>query len=107
MYRHYFLCLQNAKYTRDSAILNLSISKDKSTGKLTINSATYTPIYYHKNSSSSGHKFKILDIKTEIARYEAGAEGAVNKNTYDTLVTELSNIKQILGDEIKEQKERD
>ena len=96
-----FMADQNAKYTRDSAILNLSISKDKSTGKTSINSATYTPIYYYKNSSSSEHIFKILDIKTEIARYEAGAEDAVNKNTYDTLVAELSNIKQLLGDEIK------
>ena len=96
-----FMADQTAKYTRDSAILNLTITKNNSTGKISINSATYTPIYYYKNSSSSEHKFKILDIKSEIARYEAYAEGAVSKTTYETLVTELNNIKDLLGKEIK------
>ena len=96
-----FMADQDAKYTRDSAILNLSIEKSNLTGNTSIKSATYTPIYYYKNPSASKHKFKILDIKNEIARYEAYAGGAVNKSTYETLKTELKNIKKILGDEIK------
>ena len=96
-----FMADQNAKYTRDSAILNLTITKDAETGKISIDSATYTPIYYYKDTSVSKHKYKILDIETTIASYEANVDTSIGKNTYNTLVTELSNIKKILGDEIK------
>ncbi len=96
-----FMANQNYKYTQDSAILNLSITKNTETGKITINTATYTPIYMYKDTSKSKKKFKILDIEKTIAAYEADADKSIGKTTYNTLVTELKNIKRILGDEIK------
>lgn len=95
-----FLADQNKNYTRNSAILNLNITKD-SDDKIKINSATYTPTYIYKDTSKSSNKFKILNLKNSIDSYEAGYKSNFNKNTYNTLKTELNNIKKILGDDIK------
>ncbi len=95
-----FMADQNYSYTRDSAILNLQITKSAETGEISIDSVTYTPIYYYKDTSKSKQKFKIIDIETAIEEYETGADNAISKSLYNTLVTELENIKKILGDEI-------
>ena len=95
-----FMANQNYKYTQDSAILKLQMTKSGETGKISIDKVTYTPIYMYKDTSKSTKKFKILDIETEIEKYEAKASGAVSKTLYNTLVTELKNIKRIIGDEI-------
>ena len=96
-----FMANQNKQYTNDSAILKLEITKHKGDGKITIDKATYTPTYMYKNPSKSSKKFKILDINTEIKKYESKASGAVSKSLYNTLVTERKNIKRIIGNEIK------
>ena len=96
-----FMANQNKQYTNDSAILKLQITKHKGDGKITIDKATYTPTYMFKNTSKSTKKFKILDINSEIKKYESKASGAVSKSLYNTLVTERKNIKRIIGDEIK------
>ena len=96
-----FMANQNKQYTNDSAILKLQITKHKGDGKITIDKATYTPTYMYKNPSKSTKKFKILDINTEIEKYESKASGAVSKSLYNTLVAERKNIKRIIGDEIK------
>ena len=95
-----FLADQNKTYTRDSAILNLNITKSAE-GKISINSATYIPIYTYKNTSKSYQKFKILNIKNTIASFEAGYDTSIGNATYKTLSTELDNIKKIIGEEIK------
>ena len=96
-----FMANQNKQYTNDSAILKLEITKHKEDGKITIDKATYTPTYMYKNPSKSKKKFKILDINTEIKKYESRESGAVSKSLYNTLVTERKNIKRIIGAEIK------
>ena len=96
-----FMANQNKQYTNDSAILKLEITKHKENGKITIDKVTYTPTYMYKNTAKSTKKFKILDINTEIEKYESKAADAVSKSLYNTLVTERKNIKRIIGDEIK------
>lgn len=95
-----FLADQNKKYTRDSAILNLNITKNTE-GKIKINSVKYTPTYIYKDTSKSTKKFKIINITNAIESYEAGYSPNLNKNTYNTFKTELQNITNILGDEMK------
>ena len=96
-----FMANQNKQYTNDSAILKLQITKHKDQEKITIDKATYTPTYMYKNASKSTKKFKILDINSEIKKYESKASGAVSKSLYNTLVKERKNIKRIIGAEIK------
>ena len=95
-----FLADQSKKYSRSSAILNLNITKNEA-GKISINTAKYTPIYMFKDDSKSTNKFKIINLKNTIAAYEAGYTEGINQSTYSTLKTELSSVQTLLGDEIK------
>ena len=96
-----FLANQNYKYTSDSAILNLQITKKAETGKISIDNITYAPTYIYKDTSKSKQRFKILDIESTIEAYDAGYDKSIGKTMYNTLKTELKNIKNIIGKEIK------
>lgn len=94
-----FTADQKDEITRDSAILNLNITKNVD-GKISINKVDYVPIYMYKNSNAKSHKFKILDIEKSIAKYEAGDTSSISPAVYNNLKTQLEKIKSILGDEI-------
>ena len=94
-----FTADQKDEITRDSAILNLNITKNVD-GKISINKVDYVPIYMYKNSNAKSHKFKILDIEKSIAKYEAGDTSSISPTVYTNLKTQLEKIKSILGDEI-------
>mgnify|MGYP004510736061 FL=1 len=93
-----FTADQRAEITRDSAILNLDITKD-SNGKILINRVSYVPIYMYKNSAAKVHKFKILDIEKSIANYDSG-DTSIGYSVYSNLKVQLKKIRDILGDEI-------
>ena len=94
-----FTADQRAEITRDSAILNLTITKN-SNGKISIDKANYVPIYMYKNASVKTHKFKILDIESSISKYESGDTSFLSSSSYANLKSQLEKIKSILGDEI-------
>lgn len=91
-----FTADQRDEITRDSAILNLNITK-KSDGKLKINKVDYIPIYMYKNPNVSIRKFKILDLQRTIYNYESGANTSIGQTTYNNLKVQLNKIKSILG----------
>ena len=94
-----FTADQRDEITRDSAILNLTITKN-SNGKISIDKVNYIPIYMYKNTNVSTHKFKILDIEKTIKDYEEGKNTSINSTVYNNLKKQLEKIKSILGDEI-------
>lgn len=93
-----FTADQRAEITRDSAILNLDITKD-SDGKILINKVSYVPIYMYKNSAAKVHKFKILDIEKSIANFDSG-DTSIGSSVYSNLKVQLQKIRDIWGDEI-------
>lgn len=95
-----FTADQRDEITRDSAILNLNITKQLD-GKISINTVDYVPIYMYKNSNAKTHKFKILDIEKNLLAYEYGDTSVIDSSLYQKLKTQLEKIKSILGDEIK------
>ena len=92
-----FISGQIKEYTRDTAILNLTITKNGETSKITIDDVSYVPLYMYRGSSST-KAYKLLDINSCISAYESGATGAINTSLYKTLVAELTKIKKILGE---------
>ena len=94
-----FTADQRDEITRDSAILNLTITKNID-GKITIDKADYVPIYMYKNQNSNLHKFKILDIEKTIQDYDSGLNTSIGLTTYNNLKKQLDKIKSILGEEI-------
>ena len=95
-----FTADQKDEITRDSAILNLNITKNLD-GKISIDTIDYIPIYMYKNSAVSTHKFKLLDIEKTVANYESGYDTSLSSVTDNNLKVQLEKIKKILGDEIK------
>ncbi len=96
-----FICDQNAENTRNSIILNLQITRN-SDGKISIDSATYTPIHMYKNPNATSHKFKVLDINQSIRSYEDGSDTSIGKAKHEDLKVQLQKIKSIVGEEILE-----
>lgn len=94
-----FTADQRDEITRDSAILNLTITKN-SDNKISIDKVNYVPIYMYKNSNASLHKFKILDIEKTIATYDSGLNTFIGLTTYNNLKKQLDKIRSILGEEI-------
>lgn len=94
-----FTADQRDEITRDSAILNLTITKN-SNGKISIDKVDYVPIYMYKNPNVKLHKFKILDIEKTISKYENGSNASIGSATYNNLKTQLGKIRSILGEEI-------
>ncbi len=92
-----FISGQNKAYTKDSAILNLNITKSVD-GKMTINSVTYTPIYTYINQSASSNKFRIIDLANSVASYEAGYTEGMTESLYKTYSDELANVRNLIGD---------
>ena len=94
-----FTADQREEITRDSAILNLTITKN-SDGKISIDKVNYVPIYMYKNTNVSTKKFKILDIEKTISKYESGQDTSIGSSVYNNLKVQLQKIRSILGDEI-------
>ena len=96
-----FTADQTDEITRDSIILNLKLTY-KTDGKLSIDKAEYVPIYMYKNANIpiGSHKFKLLDIEKEIAKYETGGDTSIGTTVYNNLKTQLEKIKSIVGEEI-------
>ena len=94
-----FISGQTMKNTRNSVILNISITKNGKTEKTKIDSVKYIPIYMYK-ASSGAKRYKVLDIEQSISDYESGLNKSLNQSTISILRTELTNIRNILGDNI-------
>jgi hypothetical protein len=52
----------------------------------------------YKNTSVSTHKFKLIDLNSEIETYENGTNKSISNTTYNLFKKELSQIKKILGE---------
>lgn len=90
-----FISDQNAKNTRNSIILNLTITKHVD-GSVSVDKTESIPIYMYKDTSLKTRKMKLLDINKQISNYENGFEGAVDKKVYDLLKTELSQLRKTI-----------
>ena len=93
-----FICDQNAENTRNSIILNLSITKQVD-GSITIDNVDYIPIYMYKDASKSVQKMKVLNIEKTLKLYESGTDTSIGQSTYTYLQAQLTKINQILGKE--------
>lgn len=94
-----FICDQNAENTRNSIILNLNITRHTD-GKISIDKASYIPIYMYKGASGKLKRMKVLDIEKSISDYENDIDKTIGSSTYNDLKVQLEKIKKIVGPEI-------
>ncbi|MBP3708454.1 MAG: CapA family protein [Clostridia bacterium] len=91
-----FCSAQKDKYTKDSIVLNLKLTKH-SDGKVSIDSYDYTPIYMQDSGAGAKDRYQIIDLNKKIKEYESG-NSDITKAQYNTYVSELKNITNILGE---------
>ena len=96
-----FISGQTKTNTKNSIILNMSFTKSGETGRTTIDSASYVPIYMYKAPSGSTKRYKVLDIEKTLENFDNGTNTSIGSSTYSTLQTELSKIKNIIGENIQ------
>lgn len=95
-----FISGQNKLPRQSSAILDLEITKNGETGKISIDEVTYTPIFMYRGPAGKLQRYKLLDIESSIQKYNDGTDTSLGKTTYNTIQQVLSDITKILGDEI-------
>lgn len=100
-----FMSGQYYDYTKQSIILDLELTKHGN-GKVSIDSATYTPIYMYKSSSGAKRRYLIMDIEKAIKNYKNGKKN-ISSSTYSTLKSELKHIYSVVGDEILYEKNKE
>lgn len=81
-----FVSGQKDKYTKDSIILNLKLTKH-SKGNITIDSYDYTPIYMQDNGANSSTRYQIIDLKKSIESYKNG-DKTISSALYNTYTAE-------------------
>ena len=96
-----FMSAQKKDNTRNSVILNMDFTKSGETGKTTIDSVSYVPIYMYRATSGSTKRYKVIDIEKTLANYDNGTDTSIGKSVYSTLQTELAKIKKIMGENIE------
>lgn len=92
-----FMSGQTKENTKNSIILNIDIIKNGETGKVTIDTIDYIPIYMYKASSGTVQRYKVLDIRKSISNYDSGIDKSIGQATYTTLKKELSKIETTMG----------
>ena len=94
-----FFSAQTDNYTRDTLILNVEVRKNGATGEITIDKATYTPVYVYDNGQNAKDRYELLDIEQIIKDYEAG-NSEYSTSMYNLMKSELNKIVEIVGPEI-------
>lgn len=95
-----FFSNQTKKNTRNTAIFNIEIKKDAKTGKVTINKATYAPIYVNIKEKGAKDRYELLDLNEIIRSYEANEE-IWSEDMYKLAITEKEKCISIIGPEIE------
>ena len=99
-----FISAQTQAHTRDNAILNIQITKNGATGKVTIDKIDYVPVYVYDKGAGVKNRYELIDIRTAMQAYESGDTSKVSKGLYNTLKKELADIEKVLGEPIDNNK---
>ncbi len=85
----------NSENSNIELVLNIQIFVDKE-GKASLYKVDYTPAYMQDYGSSyKENRYKILDLKKEIANYGT-SESKIEKNDYNRLIKALKKLREIL-----------
>lgn len=68
---------------------------------MSIDSASYIPIYMYNISSGQPQSHKLILVEKAIADYESGENTSINSSTYNNLKNALTLTKNILGETIE------
>lgn len=91
-----FISGQTKENTKNSVILNIDITKNGETGKMTLDNVEYVPIYMYRAATGSTQRYKVIDIEKAISNYEKG-DTTIGQSTYNTLKKEVVKIQNTMN----------
>ncbi len=84
--------------TRNTAIFNIEIKKDGKSGKVTVESVTYAPIYVNIKGVGEKDRYELLDLDEIIRSYEASEE-IWSKEMYELALREKERCVKLIEQE--------
>ena len=100
-----FVSGQTIEHTKSTAILDMQLRKNGSTGKMSIDSVNYIPVYCYDKGGARQDRYELIDIRSAMAEYESGNKENIDDSLYNTIKKELANIEKVLGEPITKEKE--
>ena len=94
-----FFSAQTFPNTRNTVVLNVKIRKNGQTGEITVDEATYVPVYDYDNGLGASDRYELLDLNTIIEEYEAG-NSKWSTAMYNLAKTEKQRTESIVGPNI-------
>ena len=94
-----FFSNQRSENTRNTAIFNIEVKKNGETGEVTVQKATYIPLYMNIKDAGVKDRYEILDLNEIIRSYEAG-EDLWSESKYNLAVSERERCYKLIGPEI-------
>lgn len=83
----------SSNYVRDGVILNLTISKDDTTGETIIKSVEYTPTYVWDAGESYPDRYKVIDLYHAIEQYDTTYLGRVTDTGFNRLKNAIEDLR--------------
>jgi len=100
-----FVSCQDGKYVNLTAILNITLEKNQTSGETRIKSVNYAPMFMvdleDYFSSPQEWRYRLWDLNTAINNYDSGNDmGVINTNLYQAMKKGLEDIRGILGEDM-------
>lgn len=96
-----YISCQNDRYTNLTAILNLTIRKELTTGRTYLQHVSYDPmimIDLEDHGISADWRYRLWNLEDAIRSYEAGDNlGVINQRLYDALILGRDDLLGIFG----------
>lgn len=89
----------NVNYTDTTAVLNLELTKDFTTGQTTVTNVSYVPLLVLNRGTGVQDQYLILDVNAGMASHDAGDTSVVTDAVYSKLQYALEGCHNILGAE--------
>lgn len=86
--------------TRNTAIFDIEVKKDRDTGEVTVEKATYVPLYMNIKPAGTKDRYELLDLNEIIRSYEAG-ENIWSEQMYQLARKEQERCVRLIGPEIE------
>lgn len=88
----------NVNYTDTTAVLNLELTKDFSTGQTTVTGISYVPLLVLNRGTGVQDQYLILDVHTAMGLHDSGDTSLVTDAVYSKLQYALEGCHTILGE---------
>ncbi len=90
-----FISNQQDLGTRDTVILDIQITKNGETNKITIDNVDFVPVFNYNKGSGTSDRYRLIDLNTTLKEYEDGTSD-ISQTLYNTFKAAYDRITKII-----------